>query len=130
MYVYAVQARGYVKIGKANNPEARLTELQVGNPVKLVMRLRIPCKSEAAAEHLESTLQRMFGRFRVRGEWFEYSPIARLIDALPTCASTHEMCQMIRAHFRVQRAKRQERHARATTESHAELDREFRDIIG
>jgi len=130
MYVYAIQARGYVKIGKANNPEARMAELQVGNPVELILRVKLPCKSEAAAEQLECTLQRMFSRFRVRGEWFEYSPIARLLDALPGCASTDETCQMIRARFKVQRAKRQQRHARVAEESHAELNREFRDVIG
>ena len=31
MYVYAIQARQYVKIGKANDPGTRLNDLQVGN---------------------------------------------------------------------------------------------------
>jgi hypothetical protein len=45
-----------VKIGKANNPVARLAELQVVNPVDLVLLLKMACKSEAAAAHLERVL--------------------------------------------------------------------------
>lgn len=106
MYVYAIQARGYVKIGKANVPEDRLQELQVGNPVELKLVMKIPCKSGMAAEQLEYVLQRVLKRFHIRGEWFEYGPIARVLRELPRCRTTDEMCQKIREHFAHQKRKR------------------------
>jgi hypothetical protein len=109
MYVYAIQARGFVKIGKANVPEQRMADLQVGNPVQLILRMKIPCKSEKAAEQLEYILQRMFRRFEIRGEWFEYGPIARVLPHIERCTTTDEMCQKIREHFSHQRHKRLQR---------------------
>lgn len=106
MYVYAIQARGFVKIGKANNPVQRMADLQVGNPVDLVMRMKIPCKSEKSAEHLERVLHSMFRRFEIRGEWFEYGPICRVLPHIQGCRTVDEMCGKIRDHFFHQRQKR------------------------
>lgn len=112
MYVYFIRARDYVKIGKANVPEVRLQELQVGNPVPLVLLAKLPCRGERAAEHLEFVLQSVLRRYQIRGEWFEYGPIARVLKELPSCNSVDDMCRKIRSHFAHQRAKRIERKAR------------------
>lgn len=106
MYVYAIRARQYVKIGKANNPVERMDALQVGNPVELSSLFKLPCPSEKAAEQLEYVLHRMFKKFNSLGEWFEYGPIAKPLALLPACKTTDEMCSQIRSHFKSQHEKR------------------------
>lgn len=66
-FVYFVQqgSDGPVKIGLGADPEARLIELQVGNPDPLYLRVTIP--GDVA---LEGALHRRFGEWHVRGEWF------------------------------------------------------------
>jgi len=106
MYVYAIQANQYVKIGKANNPRDRMNDLQVGNPVKLKMLFKILCQSEKAAEQTEAVLHKLLNRYAANGEWFQYGPIAYIIRGLPQCKSLDEMCSLIRQHFKHQRRKR------------------------
>jgi len=69
-YVYFVQADrgGPVKIGTAYEKrlEARLVELQCGNPNRLVCRLLVD-----GGRNLESSMHAMFRNLRIRGEWFE-----------------------------------------------------------
>ena len=57
---------GTVKIGKSNNPEKRLTELQTANPHKLVLYGVI----DDVTSELESRLHRILDPFRLEGEWF------------------------------------------------------------
>ena len=57
---------GTVKIGRSDNPEKRLTELQTGNPHKLVLYGVI----ENVSQELESELHRILDPFRLEGEWF------------------------------------------------------------
>lgn len=75
--VYFIQSGtdGPIKIGKANDPEARLAELQVGSPSALRLIGSIP---GGIAE--ERALHARFSADRVRGEWF--SPSAPLLDYL------------------------------------------------
>lgn len=56
-----------VKIGYAADPVARITELQCGNPWKLVA-LRLVLGSRT----LEGALHRNWKLLRVRGEWFRH----------------------------------------------------------
>lgn len=74
-YVYFIRAKtrpSTVKIGKAEDPQQRLRELQVGCPHRLWIEGKIRCYSAAQAFELERELQRLFDSHRVRGEWFWY----------------------------------------------------------
>ena len=71
-YVYIIQAGnlGPYKIGKANNVEKRIKQLQTANPIALKERLVIHCKSEQHAFSIESQLHNCFKSYRLEGEWF------------------------------------------------------------
>jgi len=64
------------KIGIAQNPLARLKDLQVGNPYPLVLTEII----ENATHEMESALHKQFAKDRLHGEWFRcYSPGDKLL---------------------------------------------------
>lgn len=71
-FVYIIQhgSRGPYKIGKADNPQTRLKELQIGNPVELRLVASIYFQTENRARAVERQLHRMYSRARIRGEWF------------------------------------------------------------
>lgn len=69
VYLIRCEVTGYHKIGKANDPEARLRELQCGSASKLRLRLTIPAKKRDGV-NLEQALHTHFWNRRVRGEWF------------------------------------------------------------
>lgn len=72
-YVYFVQdgTDGPIKIGLADNPEQRLSSLQVGNPRPLTLLATFqtwePRKDEAQ-------IHARFAEHRIRGEWFHPHP--------------------------------------------------------
>lgn len=66
--IYFIKAKKCVKIGVAADPNARLKELQTGNPFKLKIAATIPGHFAT-----EKELHRIFERFRLKGEWFRYS---------------------------------------------------------
>lgn len=70
MYLYLIlnEATGEHKIGKSNNPEKRVKQLQTASPGKL--RLISKFKSIKPFE-LETYVQAYFGETHVRGEWFD-----------------------------------------------------------
>lgn len=72
MYVYFIRSgkKGDIKIGKSNNPEKRMAELQTGNPKKLRLIASIHCKSEQEAFSLEKKIHQLFRKRRLHGEWF------------------------------------------------------------
>jgi hypothetical protein len=80
-YIYFIQEEfgGNIKIGVANDPEKRLANLQSANP----KRLKIVGRFEAGklAERLR---HKMFGEFRLEGEWFspEESLTSYILDLL------------------------------------------------
>lgn len=73
-FVYLVEAVGLyrVKIGKSNDPEARIGTLQTSSPVDLrrIAVLR-------GGDRLESCLHSEFAREHIRGEWFAITPRVR-----------------------------------------------------
>jgi Meiotically Up-regulated Gene 113 (MUG113) protein len=73
-YVYFIQANPSkrVKIGKANNPETRLKELQTGSPEKLSILGLINCKHSGQAAEREAVLHKQFSDLRLEGEWFDF----------------------------------------------------------
>jgi len=74
-YVYFIEQAGseYTKIGVSESPEARLRELQGGNPDLLTLRYVIKVGTQEQAASLERLLHKLFGKFRIRGEWFDVS---------------------------------------------------------
>jgi len=60
----------FYKIGVANDPEARLTQLQTGNPYKLEIT---SCYEFQNADVVEKALHQAFGEKRHFLEWFKIS---------------------------------------------------------
>ena len=55
-----------VKIGRSRDPEQRLSKLQTGNPVKLIVHMLFPDEGVTSESALHKTLE----KHRVSGEWF------------------------------------------------------------
>jgi len=72
MAVYFIESDGAVKIGVAADAEARLEELQTGNPVTLRLLKVVP-----GGREIERVFHREFSEFRVRGEWFRLTGALR-----------------------------------------------------
>ena len=78
-YVYVIQCRNFIKIGTTNNPQKRLSELQVGCPFKLnLLQSFASCAPKADEKRLHDLLHKR----RVRGEWFRFT--ARMGELLQT----------------------------------------------
>ena len=75
--VYFISDGENIKIGKANNPEKRLAQLQTGNPRALRLLNVIKCETENDAFELESFLHTILQSTHLNGEWF-HLPIERL----------------------------------------------------
>jgi len=73
-FVYLIydKDRNAVKIGKANNVQQRLSDLQTGNPTKLEVLSSVECESSKQAEQLESELQQQYTDLHILNEWFHY----------------------------------------------------------
>jgi hypothetical protein len=70
-YVYLIGLTQYpnlMKIGKAKNVYARLTQLQTGCPFLLYVVLSIKTDDAFA---LESALHHRFRRYHIRNEWYD-----------------------------------------------------------
>jgi len=61
-----------VKIGKANNIDSRISDLQTGNPNALRLIHYIDCESEEQSFVLERKLHNQYKELRLIGEWFKY----------------------------------------------------------
>lgn len=68
-YVYFIEAEGLdlVKIGLADDPRKRLAMLQVGSPVRLILR-GVQCVDDAAGWEAEK--HKRYRHLRTHGEWF------------------------------------------------------------
>lgn len=73
-YVYFIldPINSCVKIGKANDVELRIRDLQIGNPNKLKLLATVACPDENCAFKFESKLHAKFSHLYLRGEWFNY----------------------------------------------------------
>ena len=73
-YVYIIQSgegkNPPIKIGVANDPEKRMSELQTGSPFLLRLKAKILCDSRKKAYELESWLHGRFSNVNINGEWF------------------------------------------------------------
>lgn len=73
-YIYLIGYGNNIKIGKSNNPDKRLRELQTGVPDTLSIIGLIGCCSEKKAYELEELLHKAYRKVRIRGEWFNLNP--------------------------------------------------------
>jgi len=73
-YVYFIldSVKGAIKIGKANDIDTRLSDLQVGNPSDLVVLHYIKCRNSDHARFMENHYHKTFEKLHIRGEWFTY----------------------------------------------------------
>lgn len=75
-YIYAIQSpenRRHVKLGLSSNPQARLRQLQTGNPNKLELVWTFACRNMAETE---TAFHKAFDKYRIPGgEWFDFRPI-------------------------------------------------------
>lgn len=71
-YIYLAVCQQYFKIGRANDPQQRVRELQVGNPCKVELVFAWSCDSRVSAV-FESALHKKFAHRLVQGEWFALS---------------------------------------------------------
>lgn len=79
--VYIIENElGFVKIGIAKDPEARLREIQIGTPFRVWVRdsRRVP-----DARRIERFLHDRFKKYHIRGEWFDI-PEDELDFQIPT----------------------------------------------
>jgi len=80
--VYIIGSEGfpYVKIGHTTNVAMRLSQLQTGNPFKLVVLATRP-----GSWALEQLVHKAYGFQRIRGEWFDFDgadPVAAVDDII------------------------------------------------
>lgn len=73
-YIYLIQCGAYVKIGVATEVEARLSELQIGNPAKLILIWKSSYFTRAQAYRIERRTHGLLASYRTSGEWFQVDP--------------------------------------------------------
>lgn len=73
-WVYLIGADGVsrVKIGKSDDPKKRLSGMQTGSPVRLVLLALIDCGKDASGT--EQMLHEKFRDNHTGGEWFDATP--------------------------------------------------------
>lgn len=75
-YVYVVRdpsRPSLLKIGKSNNPQARITRLEehAGSPDPWVIEGVLECRSETEALEIEKATHKHFNNFNYKKEWFK-----------------------------------------------------------
>lgn len=67
MSVYIIQSKQFFKIGKSNSPTSRMFDIQIGNPIKMILIAEKDCKNDL---DVERELHEKLKKYKVRGEWF------------------------------------------------------------
>jgi hypothetical protein len=70
---------GPVKIGISKTLSGRLSQLQTGNPRKVVVAMYLPLPNREMAAIFESAFHEVMAKHRMEGEWFDMSPYSALI---------------------------------------------------
>jgi hypothetical protein len=78
-YLYVIQCQGYSKIGIANSVEARMAQLQTGNPYPLLLT---DCYEFPNAGPIEQSLHQRFAAKSHALEWFNLGSEDRLFGIL------------------------------------------------
>lgn len=69
VYFIGAAAAAFIKVGKANNVEGRVKELQTGNPERLIVYATLD-----GDKHLEGLFHSALKGVRAEGEWFQRGP--------------------------------------------------------
>ena len=84
-YVYIVatinagnELSGPVKVGVAENPTARLSGIQTGNPNKLAIAFSFWTPERGIALQLERSFHAVKSGHCLQGEWFDIEPLAAI----------------------------------------------------
>ena len=93
-YVYVIKCQDYYKIGKANNVDSRLRDLQVSNPYDLEL---IKTFEVDDGFRFEKFLHKTFKNKHSRGEWFKLSREDLVkIEKMDREEMTHAWQQMLK----------------------------------
>ena len=143
MYVYFIKTLAnppMLKIGKASNPEERLSQLQTGCPYELKIVGRIKCKSESHALEIEKSAHQVCRTWFVRGEWFRFNKAWPFLEKMVDNGSTD-----FKSEINIFRDKKQKINKAAKiaariradrfinefiSDDERRMDQEFRAIIG
>ncbi len=80
--VYAIQAGDAIKVGISDDPERRMADLQIANPVELKLLWTCGPISPSKALEWEQKVHALFQSQALHGEWFRYSDeLATLADS-------------------------------------------------
>lgn len=77
LYVIGVAESDLMKFGVSSKPQARLGDLQVANPLPLVLIAHVGCDRQ-----LEKDVHEYCAEQRVRGEWFRRAGRAAIVERL------------------------------------------------
>ena len=77
LYIIQSAVTGAVKIGRSNDVEKRLKQLQTGSSYRLVLLAKFDNQG-----HMEAFLHRKFEKYKssMQGEWFTYFCLPNLPD--------------------------------------------------
>lgn len=96
IYVISQGESAIVKIGHGGNPKKRVTELQTGSPIPLVLQW-----THEGDENLEGHLHAVFKEYRIRGEWFDLTPLGDAVSAVQEAVGAAFGTEMLKpARFR------------------------------
>lgn len=93
-WVYCITDGRYTKIGKANNVEKRLNQLQTASPKQLTVTQTFPFLSEKDAFDFERMLHKTFEHFKVNNEWYDLQTVNMHPDVPTIMNSIPESLQM------------------------------------
>ena len=80
LYIIRMEGTNFYKIGVTHDVDKRLLQLQAGNPIKLLVVLRIKCNE---ARKKEILLHTKLQKYSVHGEWFSVD-FSKITDILAT----------------------------------------------
>lgn len=84
VYVVGLQHEPKFKIGVSSDVAKRMSELQVGNPYKIVKYAQVKFPSNARATQVETKVHFLLNKYHVSGEWFccTFATIESAVDSV------------------------------------------------
>lgn len=77
IYVISLDDSQIVKIGHGKDPRKRVEQLQIGSPKPLILQW-----VHEGDDKLENHLHAVFKEYRIRGEWFDLTPLGDAVTAV------------------------------------------------
>lgn len=95
VYFITDEKREYIKIGRTTDLKKRLTQLQTGSPIDLILDYHVLSNDVVSTEN---RFHEKFSKHRKRGEWFIYSD--EIKDFIASCRKTEVLKQRILTNFK------------------------------